>query len=236
MGKASVTLAAHLAMAEVPVSVVVDFDSGTDKLFKLDLTAANTKLTPETVDNTDAFNDWIITQLANAECRYAIGGYLENRTVYSRKQLFGANDDEPRSIHLGVDIWAAAGTVVRAVLDGTVHSFGDNAGNGDYGPTIILQHIVNGLTLYSLYGHLNRKALQKLQVGQQVHAGQKIAEFGVADENGYWPPHLHFQLMLDMQGMHGDFPGVCKPSEKSSYLDIIPDPNLLLNFLPEDYR
>lgn len=236
MGKASVTLAAHLAMAEVPVSVVVDFDNGTDKLYRIDLTASNTKLTTEILDDADSFGDWITTQLTDNQCRYAIGGYLENRTVYSRKQLFGANDNEPRSVHLGVDIWAAAGTIVRAALDGTVHSFNDNAGNGDYGPTIILQHEVNGLKLYSLYGHLNRKSLQKIQVGQQVHAGQKIAEFGIPDENGNWPPHLHFQLMLDMQGKQGDFPGVCKPSEKAGYLEIIPDPNLLLNFLPEDYK
>ncbi|MCC8409541.1 peptidoglycan DD-metalloendopeptidase family protein [Mucilaginibacter sp. UR6-1] len=235
MGKASVTLAAHLAIAEVPVSVVVDFDSGTDKLLRIDLTDANTALTPQIVDDVEAFSNWVNTNLDDAACRYGIGGYLENRTIYAGRQLF-SDAGEARSLHLGVDIWAAAGTVVRAALDGTVHSFKDNAGQGDYGPTIILQHNVNGLTLYSLYGHLNRASLQHLQVGKQVHAGQKIAEFGAADENGNWPPHLHFQLMLDMQGNQGDFPGVCKPSQKAEYLEIIADPNLLLNFLPEDYK
>ncbi|MBE9585415.1 peptidoglycan DD-metalloendopeptidase family protein [Mucilaginibacter sp. JRF] len=223
-------------MAEVPVSVVVDFDSGNDKLLRVDFTDANKELTPEIVDDVEAFNIWVTTRLTDTGCRYGIGGYLENRTVYSRKQLFGSGEDEPRSLHLGVDIWADAGTVVRAALDGTVHSFKDNNQHGDYGPTIILQHHVNGLTFYSLYGHLNRASLQHLQVGQQVHAGQKIAEFGTADENGNWPPHLHFQLMLDMQGKEGDYPGVCKSSQKAEYLEIIADPNLLLNFLPEDYK
>jgi hypothetical protein len=50
-------------------------------------------------------------------------------------------------------------------------------------------------------------------------------------ENGNWPPHLHFQLIIDMQGMKGDYPGVCKFSERERYLANCPDADLLLNMM-----
>jgi peptidoglycan LD-endopeptidase LytH len=42
--------------------------------------------------------------------------------------------------------------------------------------------------------------------------------------NGDWPPHLHFQLITDMMGNTGDFPGVCLPEEKQAYKVLCPDP------------
>ena len=47
-------------------------------------------------------------------------------------------------------------------------------------------------------------------------------------ENGHWPPHLHFQIILDMQLKEGDYPGVCKYSEREKYLANCPDPDLIL--------
>ncbi|RYF49042.1 MAG: peptidase M23, partial [Cytophagaceae bacterium] len=87
-----------------------------------------------------------------------------------------------------------------------------------------------------LYGHLSRKDLQGLAVGQQVTVNQQVGQFGNVEENGHWPPHLHFQLMLDMEGNMGDYPGVCRPSDKEKYLQNIPDPNLLLQFPAGVYR
>jgi hypothetical protein len=60
--------------------------------------------------------------------------------------------------------------------------------------------------------------------------GQMIGSFGKQDENGHWPPHLHFQLMFDMEGIQGDYPGVAKFSEKEKWMGNIPDPNLILRF------
>jgi hypothetical protein len=40
-----------------------------------------------------------------------------------------------------------------AALDGRVHSFQNNDSLGNYGPTIILEHQVEDLTFYTLYGH-----------------------------------------------------------------------------------
>jgi murein DD-endopeptidase MepM/ murein hydrolase activator NlpD len=122
------------------------------------------------------------------------------------------------------------GTPIFAVLPGKVHSFADNAGFGDYGPTIILEHTVTDLTFYTLYGHLCRPSLQTLYEGKPVQAGEQIGTLGCEDENGNWPSHLHFQVMLDLEGRRGDFPGVAAPSQQAYYQQVCPDPNGLLSY------
>ncbi len=211
------------------IGKVVDFDLQTDRLFQFDFTAANTELSPEDVNNTDKFSAWVNKKLKDNNARYGIGGYMEHRTLYARSELFNTND-EPRRLHLGIDIWAEAGTPVYVPINGRIHSFCDNDNFGDYGPTIILKHDLDGLELYSLYGHLNRESLAGISVNDPVGKGRQIAELGNQDENGHWPPHLHFQLMFDMEGCQGDYPGVGRYSQKDKYLLNIPDPELILKF------
>lgn len=159
----------------------------------------------------------------------AYGGYLEKRNLYKRSLHFNQEDpDTERNIHLGVDFWAAAGTAVTAPLAGKVYSFRDNKGVGDYGPTIILEHELEGGTFYTLYGHLSRAYLQGWKQGQKVEAGQVIAELGAAAVNGDYAPHLHFQIILDLQGKQGDYPGVCSQKDLAFYQNNCPDPKLLL--------
>lgn len=209
---------------------VVDFAAETDRLYQLDLTAENRSLDSATITDTSKFCKWVTRQLEEHQCKYAVGGYWENRTIYAGIPLFDNGIEEPRFLHLGVDIWAAAGTPVYAPLAGKVHSFNDNNNLGDYGPTIILEHDLEGLTLYSLYGHLSRKNLVGLAVGQAFKANGAIGNLGEVHENGRWPPHLHFQLMFDMEGKLGDYPGACRFSEREKYLKNIPDPQLILKF------
>jgi murein DD-endopeptidase MepM/ murein hydrolase activator NlpD len=210
------------------IGKVVDYDAAVDKLYAFDFTAANTELDLDTVTDSEKFSQWINDKLKAANYRYGIGGYMEHRTIYARSKHFDTND-EPRRLHLGVDIWGDDGTPVYSPLDGTVHSFKDNDNFGDYGPTIILQHDLDGLVLYSLYGHLSRESLVGLSVGQSISKNQQIATLGDINVNGHWPPHLHFQLMFDLQGKAGDYPGVAKFSEKEEWIKNIPDPNLILN-------
>jgi len=224
---ASARLKAYVQANPGAIGKVIDLEA-TDRLLTLDLTAANTELNAGIVSDRAKFSVWIDQQLSKANCRYGIGGFMENRTIYAGIPLF-EREAEPRRLHLGVDIWGDADTPVYAPLDGTVHSFNDNANLGDYGPTIILQHNLDGLTLYSLYGHLSRRNLVGLSIGQPIKRDELIADLGSADENGNWPPHLHFQLMLDMEGMSGDYPGACRYSEKEKYLKNIADPGLILN-------
>ena len=169
-------------------------------------------------------------QLAAQKAVYGIGGYAEHRTIYSRSRLFdGENgEEEPRRLHLGIDIWGAAGTSVMAPLDGTVHSFAYNGQPGDYGTTIILRHVLAGHVFYTLYGHLGLVSIRGLQEGAGVGKGQVFAWLGKPAENGQWPPHLHFQVIGNMQGWRGDYPGVCRFSERKEWLGNCPDPDLLL--------
>lgn len=221
-------LSAWLQQHSQNISKVVDFNPATDKLYPLDLTANNRGLTATILSDVNQFSEWVAQKLTDNNCRYGIGGYMELRTIYDNREQFATDGQERRNLHLGLDIWGNAGTPVYASLSGKVHSFQDNNHFGDYGPTIILQHDLDGLMLYSLYGHLSRRNLSGLSIGQPVTDGQLIANLGDIHENGNWPPHLHFQLMLDMQGCQGDFPGACKPSEREKYLGIVVDPRVVL--------
>ncbi|RIJ42591.1 peptidoglycan DD-metalloendopeptidase family protein [Pontibacter oryzae] len=193
----------------------------------LDFTSNNTLLQNTDLRDTTAFNAALEKMLAQKRATVGIGGYLENRFIYRRSSHFDVSA-ESRNLHLGVDIWAAAGTEVYSPLDASVHSFQDNDNFGDYGPTIILQHELEGTTFYTLYGHLNREALHGLQQGQLIAKGQKIAEIGPYPENGNWPPHLHFQVIADMGDKYGDFPGVATSADRETYAQLCPNPNLIL--------
>jgi murein DD-endopeptidase MepM/ murein hydrolase activator NlpD len=179
--------------------------------------------------DTAVFEEIVNTILAEQDASIGIGGYLENRVIYRRSQHFGPGQiDEARSLHLGVDVWIAAGTPILAPLPARVHSLANNANFGDYGITVVLEHELEGTTFYTLYGHLSRLEWTELRIGQTLEKGQAFASVGPYPENGDWPPHLHFQLITDMQGRRGDFPGVARPSEREKWAALCPDPNLIL--------
>ncbi|HNM24033.1 MAG TPA: aminotransferase class III-fold pyridoxal phosphate-dependent enzyme, partial [Saprospiraceae bacterium] len=90
-------------------------------------------------------------------------------------------------------------------------------------------HQVTGdLKFYTLYGHLTRTSLSGLYKGQNIVAGQAFCQIGPMPENGNWSPHLHFQVMLDMLGKSGDYPGVAFPDTRAVWKSLCPDPWLLL--------
>ena len=194
----------------------------------LDFSSQNKAL--ETVDlaDTAVFSHYVFSQLEEAGKTYGIGGYLEDRAIYRRSEVFATATEDRRTHHLGVDIWTEAGAPIYVPLAGKIHSFRDNRGFGDYGPTIILQHKIEGTTLYSLYGHLTRTDLEKLQIGQEFQAGEQLCQVGPFPENGDWPPHLHFQLIWDLGDFWGDYPGVATKKDLAYYRANCPDPNLIL--------
>lgn len=203
-----------------------------DKVILLDFTGGNPALTPEVIGDTERFSAYVNGLLEAAGATYGTGGYAEHRTIYRRSHVFDTpGPGEDRRFHLGADVWGPAGTPVYAPLEATVHSFAFNDAFGDYGATLILQHELEGVLFHTLYGHLSLHSIQDLREGQDVEKGQWIAAFGVPAENGNWPPHLHFQVILDMQGYKGDYPGVCRFSERDQYLANCPDPDSLLNIL-----
>ena len=209
---------------------VVPFEPGSDKLLGLDLTASNKDLNAVLINDTTLFGNYINDRLKTAQARYAIGGYGEHRTVYSRSAVFDSKKggEEPRRLHLGTDIWGEKGTPVFAPVGGMVHSFAFNNHYGDYGATIILLHQLEGLPFYTLYGHLSLRDIEHLAQGQYVIRGEEIGHFGLPEENGNWPPHLHFQIIFEMGMYSGDYPGVCRFSEKEKWLANSPDPDVIL--------
>ncbi|HEY4285562.1 MAG TPA: peptidoglycan DD-metalloendopeptidase family protein [Puia sp.] len=218
---------------------VVPFDPARERLCSLDFTENNTRLLPEDIADTGRFALYINRMLDENQARYGFGGYGEHRTLYARSKHFdqpvygseaarSSGEAEPRRLHLGIDIWGPAGTKVMSPLNGIVHSFAFNNNDSDYGTTIILSHNLEGLSFYTLYGHLSLNSIKNLSEGRNVKKGEVIAEFGMRFENGNWPSHLHFQLIENMSDWKGDYPGVCRFSEREQWLDNCPDPDLIL--------
>ncbi len=199
---------------------------------QMDFSPKNEALKRVDLSNTKVFDDYVFDLLRQQGKEFGIGGFFEHRAIYSRSLVFATDAADFRDIHMGIDIWAAAFTPLFAPLDGVIHSFQDNAGFGNYGPTIILEHKIDGQSLFSLYGHLCLDDLKGIEVGQVLKAGEKFAHIGPFPENGDWPPHLHFQLMWDMLGNWGDFPGVCSHRDQEKFKQICPDPAYLIPFLP----
>jgi murein DD-endopeptidase MepM/ murein hydrolase activator NlpD len=189
----------------------------------LDLSAGNKKLAKKDVSTDVLLDKHIFRKIEKRGAKGAWGGYGEKRDLYRRSEVF-ADSSAYRNIHLGVDFWLPTGTPIAAPLPGVVHSFADNDSPGDYGPTIVLEHYIGNQTIYSLYGHLSRGSLVGLKEGRIVARGETFATLGAPFENRDWPPHLHFQLINDMEGKQGDYPGVCSEKEQERYLANCPDP------------
>ena len=168
----------------------------------------------------------IEAKIAGAGAIAAVGGYLEKRSVYESTPNFEGEAD--RNIHIGVDVFVPAGTAIHAPLAGEICCFANRQGVGDYGPVIILRHELGGECFHSLYGHLTEASLHELEADQPISAGAKIAEVGDRPQNGDWPPHLHFQLIRDLQGLDDNYPGVAHARDLEFYRENCPDPNSLI--------
>ena len=187
--------------------------------------------------DTDAVSAKLFGQIQSADAGVGIGRYNEARLIYTAGQFAVSSDElqESRTVHLGLDLYLPVDTRVYAPLAGRVHSFNNNRDPLDYGPTIILEHRTdNGERFYTLYGHLSPESLKGLKVDMPVSKGQQIARIGDSTANGGWPPHLHFQIITDMLGEDGNFPGAARPGMRDVWLSICPDPNAILK-IPSKY-
>lgn len=184
-----------------------------------------------------AFDTWFSARAGDARPFYGFGLYGEDRSVYRTAAFADRASPERRSRHMGIDIFAPAGTPVHAPLDGEVVSLANNDAPLDYGFTLILKHHTgSSVPFFTLYGHLSASLMSLLKLGQQVAAGDLVAHFGDRSENGGWAPHLHFQVMTSHLAQSGNFFGVGHPSLWESWTDICPDPNLLLRLAPETFH
>ena len=137
--------------------------------------------------------------------RLSSGGYVfPVFGTASFGDTFGApRADVPGGWHHGEDIFAAAGTPLLAVADGTLHTIGFNK----IGGYRIWLRDRQGNEFY--YAHLS--AYSPLAVeGNQVKAGDVIGFVGNTGDADGGPPHLHFEIHpVQMLGLGYD--GVVAP-------------------------
>ena len=165
------------------------------------------------------------------------GLYGEKRSVYTAAQFADAASEERRTRHLGIDIFAPAGTAIHAPLDGVVESVTYNADPLDYGHTLVLRHeTAQGRPFFTLYGHLGGSLPSLCAPGQTIKAGDLVAHLGDWHENGGWAPHLHLQVITSLLTQAGNFFGVGHDSLWEVWADISPDANLLLRLEPESFQ
>jgi murein DD-endopeptidase MepM/ murein hydrolase activator NlpD len=87
---------------------------------------------------------------------------------------------------------------VGATADGTVVYFSKKAGLSNYGNYVVIRHIIEGLEIYSLYGHLS-EIRPGLAMGQTVKMGEVIGTMGrtsSAETIAKDRAHVHFELNL----------------------------------------
>ena len=157
---------------------------------------------------------------------WTIGRYDEVRGGVYTQPLFSGG----RCVHMGIDIGAPAGVAVHAFDDGRIVAAGINPAEGDYGPTLVAEHILDGRPIWVLLGHLATKSLERSPVGRSFSRGEVLAWVGEKHENGGWKPHVHVQLSWEKPATH-DLPGAVTFADREASRARFPDPRLILGLL-----
>ena len=213
---------------QIEASKVIASDINYAEYIHLDLSITNTELEKHSLETSADYEIFIQNYLDNNKGKIAYGGYIETRNLYKRSNVFKNDLTDERNIHIGLDLWINDAAPIYSALDGKIHSFQNNTALGDYGPTIIIEHEIENIKFHTLYGHLSESSLIGKSVGDLVKKGEQIATLGLPPTNGDYAPHLHFQIIIDMENKIGDYPGVCNIKNLKYYSINCPDPNLLL--------
>ena len=127
----------------------------------------------------------------------AIGRYLEPRVPET-----GGRDGprgpriEPPTLQLGIEIFAPAGTPVRAPLAGEVDWAGDLSGDSGSGVSAGVRHAFDGEVFWTSYRHFDPACLATLVPGRGVEAGETLGTVAAPAGSNGPPPHLQFQVLL----------------------------------------
>ncbi len=102
-----------------------------------------------------------------------------------------AYESEFATPHNGVDLTPGAGAEIHAVAAGTVRIATESG--GDYGVTVLIDHIIDGQLVSTRYGHMQYGSL-RVKVGDHVTVGQVIGQVGQTGKAT--GPHLHLEVVL----------------------------------------
>jgi len=223
-------VAASLQAHATEVAPLLGYRLDTVPIAPIDLSVGSPLLSGDARANTaDEVDHRVQRVLADYGAQVGVGGYDEARVMYDWGTETGWT--ERRTVHIGLDVSVAPGTALFAPLDGVVHAFAHADAHHDYGPMIVLRHEIPdavAIPFYTLYGHLTLDSLEGLTVGQRIAKGQLFARVGAAPINGDWWPHVHVQIVTDMLDVTCNVDGVCRPSQRTVWRSLCPDPNLLV--------
>jgi murein DD-endopeptidase MepM/ murein hydrolase activator NlpD len=163
---------------------------------------------------------------------FGLGRYDEDRAGMYNADFFRSEDPvNRRTVHMGIDLGAPAGTPVFAPVSAEL--LGTNFLNreGDYGGTIVLKcqspKYLSCPQLYMLFGHLAKDSLRHIQTCREIRPGDLIGWLGEPHENGGWNPHLHWQLSW-AEPLKMDLPGAVSARDREIAKWVFPDPTALL--------
>jgi 4-aminobutyrate aminotransferase-like enzyme/Ser/Thr protein kinase RdoA (MazF antagonist) len=171
---------------------------------------------------------------AEAGVTLGIGAWGEARPVYSSdafKSVFAPG--LRRVVHLGLDLFAPAGTAVRTPLDGTVVDLFETDVPLDYGHAVLLKHEPEGHVFYSLWGHLAAQTVKDRKLGERLKAGDVLGRLGQPGENGNWQPHVHIQLVTYAGPKAADVIGAGEQEYLDLWRQLFPDPAQFVGLPPE---
>ena len=190
--------------------------------YVIDLSFRNPDLAAMDVRDQRSFQKRLDAAMAAGGHTWGLSGYLERRDSLLRDcpQMVSEN----RFYHLGLDIIAPCGTALHAPLAATVADIGCEAGDGNYGGYVLLEHAGQDLeTFYSFYGHLSRADLPS--EGRRLGPGEPFARLGDFDENGNWFHHTHLQVITAGGLRRGyRFKGYCAPEDLPELEELCPSP------------
>jgi murein DD-endopeptidase MepM/ murein hydrolase activator NlpD len=95
--------------------------------------------------------------------------------------------------HKGVDFTPGEGTIIQSIADGVVREVVPND-NGGLGVHVIVDHVVDGQAVSSVYGHMLTGSIE-VEEGQVIKVTQALGRVGnTGTSTG---AHLHLEIRLD---------------------------------------
>lgn len=166
-----------------------------------------------------------------------LGPWGERRVIYTAPFFESVlAQGKRRNVHLGLDIFAPAGSEMFTPLAATVVAATINPEPQDYGGLILLEHEPEtGLRFWTLWGHLDHGSVRERHVGERLDAGSFVARLGDYAENGGWVPHVHLQLITVPYENVSIIPGVGEEAFVSVWEDLYPRPYDFAGLVPETF-